>query len=169
MEELFQHSNKQVKIHGSPSSCLTCSLLPLRHVTHYTTPRSSETAAANSREKMTFSFYLNKTSAAPDLKNPQESVDDVTPWTWSTASMNLPLWPMKPSDLLQMHRNARTVPPSQHPATASLNLVEFYCSTYLMPTVANLTPQNFLLGKEKKLLTDSVQEQLFLTSQAYNL
>lgn len=82
--------------------------------------------------------------------------------------MNLPMWPVKPSDLLQMHRKARTVPPSQHPATASLNLVES-CSMYLMPTVANLTPQNFLLGKEKKLLTDSKQEQFFLTSQANNL
>lgn len=81
MEELFQHSNKHVKIHGSLSSCLTCCLLPLRQVTCllYLHKVGVTTAAANNRE-MRFS-YLSKTSAAPDLKNEkgQRSADDVTP------------------------------------------------------------------------------------------
>jgi len=71
-----------------------------------------------------------------------------------------------------MHRNARTVSeyfhPPHHSATASLNLVEIYCAVYLMPAVANLTPWNFLLVKEK-LSTDSKQEQLFPMSQANHL
>lgn len=82
MEELFQHSNKQVKIHRSPSPCLTCCLLPLRQVTcHiYFVEVQKTTAAANNREEMRF-FYLSKTSAAPDLKNEkaQRCADDVTP------------------------------------------------------------------------------------------
>ena len=59
MEELFQHSNKQLKIHRSPSSCLTCFLLPLRQVTCHTyfVEVQKTTAAANNREEMRFSLF----------------------------------------------------------------------------------------------------------------
>lgn len=89
----FQHSKKQVKIHGSPSSCLTCCLLTPGQVTRHTyfVEVQNTTAAANNRKEMRSPFYLSETSAAPDLKNEkaQRSMDDVTPWTWSTASVNL--------------------------------------------------------------------------------
>lgn len=78
--------------------------------------------------------------------------------------MNLLLSIPGVSDLLQMHRNARTVRehffPLIIPQLLHRTWWRIYRAVYLMPTVANLTPYNFLLVKEK--LSDSKQEQLFL-------
>lgn len=70
-EELFQHSNKHVKIHGSLSSCLMRCLLPVRQVT----------CLLHLHKVGVTTAVANKTSAAPDLKNKkgQRSADDVTP------------------------------------------------------------------------------------------
>lgn len=175
LERLFHHSNKKVKMHRSASSGLTCCLLPLWQVIRHTyfVEMQKTTAAAITGQGWGSLFIWAKPLLLQNIKTEraQRIADDVTPRTWSTTSANLFLSFLESSDLLQMHKNARPVREHFFPPIIPQLLQwtwNIYHAAYLMPTVANLTPWNFLL-LEKKLSADLKQKQFFLMSKANRL